>query len=154
MLEIEIASLGGRGDGIADTAEGRIYVPYTVPGDKVGVRLGPAVGDGRTGELTELLASGPARIEPPCPHFHDCGGCMLQHVEPDFYAAWKRDIVASALARQGLGDITIAPLVRIAPGDRRRADFVARRVGGKVLLGFHRRASHKIVDLEIGRAHV
>jgi 23S rRNA (uracil1939-C5)-methyltransferase len=149
MPEVEIASLGGRGDGIGDTDQGRLYVPYTVPGDKVGVRLGPAAGDGRMGELVELLAPGPARVEPPCRHFHDCGGCTLQHVQADFYAAWKRDIVVSALARQGLDTATVAALVRIAPGDRRRADFVARRVGGKVLLGFHRRASNKIVDLDV-----
>ena len=148
MLEIEIAALGGRGDGVADTAAGRVYVPYTVPGDRVGVRLGPAVGDGRAGELVELLAAGVARVDPPCPHFHDCGGCAMQHVANGFYAGWKCEVVKSALARHGLGGVAVAPLARVAPGDRRRADFVARRVGDKILLGFNRRASHKIVDID------
>jgi 23S rRNA (uracil1939-C5)-methyltransferase len=147
-LETEIASLGGRGDGIAETARGRLYVPYTVPGDRVGVRTGRAIGDGHEGELIELLKAGPNRVEPPCPHFHDCGGCALQHVSVDFYAEWKRNLVVVALERQGLDGRAVAPLVQIAQGDRRRADFVARRISGKILLGFNRRASHKIVDLQ------
>ena len=146
-LEVEIKTLGGRGDGVADTPRGRVYVPYTLPGDRVGVRLGAAAGDGHAAELVELIASGPARIEPPCRHFHDCGGCALQHVAADFYADWKREQVIAALRRRDLPTDMVAPLVRVPPQDRRRADLVARKVGRQLLLGFHRRGSHKIVDL-------
>ena len=31
-IETEIVAIGGRGDGIAEAAEGRFYVPFTVRG--------------------------------------------------------------------------------------------------------------------------
>ncbi|HYM31870.1 MAG TPA: hypothetical protein VEU47_11245 [Candidatus Cybelea sp.] len=145
--EVEIARLGGQGDGVADTPRGRLYVPYTVPGDRVGVRVGKPAGDGRAAEMIELLCAGASRVEPPCPHYHDCGGCVLQHVADGAYTAWKRDLVVSALARHGLADVEVLPLQRVAAGDRRRADLVGRKVGGRVLLGYHRLMSKRIVDI-------
>ena len=149
MLEVEIKSLGGRGDGVADSPLGRVYVPFTVPGDRIGVRLGAPAGDGHAAEMVELMVPGPARAEAPCPHFHDCGGCALQHLDAAYYADWKRGQVIAALQRRGLPTDMVAPLRQIAPHDRRRADLVARKVGPAVLLGFHRRGSHKIVDLDL-----
>ncbi len=150
MREIEgrIERLGAQGDGIMESPAGRCYVPYTVPGDRVMVRLGRPKGDGIAAQLREVLEPGPDRVEPPCPHFHACGGCALQHLADPAYAAWKRDLVVRALARHGLGEVEVAPLVRTAPGSRRRADFVARRVGAAVLLGFHEAESRRIVDLQ------
>ncbi len=146
-LEVEIAALSGRGEGIAESPKGRLYVPGTVPGDRVEVRLGPKGREGEVAEMIALLAPGPDRVKVACAHFFLCGGCALQGLAPPAYAAWKRDRVAVALARQGLGAAPLAPLVAIPPGDRRRADLVARRVGERVLIGFHRRKSHMIVDI-------
>lgn len=146
-LEVEIAALSGRGEGIAESPKGRLYVPGTVPGDRVEVRLGPKGREGEAAEMIALLASGPHRTEVSCAHFFVCGGCVLQGFARLAYEDWKRERVAAALARQGLGTVPIAPLLAIPPGDRRRADFVARRIGALVLIGFHRRKSHKIVDI-------
>ena len=33
-----------------------------------------------------------------CPHFGECGGCALQHLEDQRYAAWKEQLVRTALA--------------------------------------------------------
>jgi 23S rRNA (uracil1939-C5)-methyltransferase len=38
MVErLSIARLGSRGDGVADTPAGALYVPYTLPGETVEV---------------------------------------------------------------------------------------------------------------------
>ena len=37
--QLAISKLGHRGDGIADTPEGAIYVPYTLPGESVTVNV-------------------------------------------------------------------------------------------------------------------
>jgi 23S rRNA (uracil1939-C5)-methyltransferase len=149
MREVEgtVERIGGQGDGVMTTAQGRFYVPYTVPGDRVRVRVGKAKGAGHAAELSEVIAPGPDRVEPPCPHFHACGGCALQQLAPAAYAAWKRESVVAALARQGLDSSVVAPLVATPPGTRRRAEFVARRVGMGVLVGFHEAGSRRIVDL-------
>jgi len=39
LMELRIDRLGGRGDGIADSAEGPVYVPLTAPGDIVEAKV-------------------------------------------------------------------------------------------------------------------
>lgn len=147
-VEVEIASLGVRGDGIADSALGRLYVPYAAPGDRLRVRLGAAKGDGFAASITKLLRSGTGRVDPPCRHFRTCGGCTLQHVEDTLYRDWKRALVSGALHRRGLDPDCVQPLIAVAPRARRRVRFSARATKGGVKLGFFEPGSHRVVDIE------
>ena len=147
-LEAEIAEIGARGDGIAPLEDGRrLYVPYTVVGDRIRARLGAPRPDGFAGRLIEILAPGPGRATPPCRHFGSCGGCALQHLDEDHYRAWKGQLVASALARQGVAAGSIRPLWTTPQGSRRRADLTAVRRKSDLVLGFNARATHQVIDL-------
>ncbi len=73
-------------------------------------------------------------MAPPCRHFKSCGGCQLQHASDRFVAAWKTDVIAQALAAQGIRDRypTHRDLARAVapPGHIRRApDQEGRDVG-------------------------
>jgi len=133
---LEIAGLGARGDGIADTPSGVRHVPFALPGERWRLDEGGAT----------LLHAHPARATPPCRHFGDCGGCVAQHMPADTYAAWKRETVVQAFRHRGL-DAPVAPLLGIPPASRRRVTLHATRQGGRLRLGFHRAATHAIVDL-------
>ena len=143
-LTVTIGQLGALGDGMAETANGRLHIPFTAPGDTA--RVAPKGKDAAT--LVELVEPGPDRTDPTCRHFGACGGCALQHLRPDFIAEWKRKRVVSALARAGLDEVTVNPTITIPPGTRRRATMAAARIGRRVLFGFAERASHRLVDLE------
>ena len=82
-----------------------------------------------------------------CRHFRTCGGCTHQDMPDDAYRALKCDNVLRALARHGLGDANVRDIVEVAPGTRRRCVFKIARKNGEVLVGFHGRASHSIVDM-------
>jgi len=142
---VTIERLGADGDGIATSDGARLFVPFTVPGDRVRVALGPARGGGRAARVVERLADGPGRAQPVCPHFGVCGGCAAQHLDDATYLAWKHDIVAAALARRGL-DVALAPVV-VAHGPRRRAEFALGHVRDRVLAGFRQRFDSAIVDV-------
>jgi 23S rRNA (uracil1939-C5)-methyltransferase len=146
-VELTVTEVGARGDGLADHGGRRVYVPLTVPGDRVSVRLDEPRGDGIAARLLDLLEPGPDRARPPCPHFGVCGGCTLQHLADPAYAGWKRSQVVTALGRAGLTGIDIAPTVRTPPASRRRATFAAMKRGGRVALGFNERQSHRIADI-------
>ncbi|WP_051341336.1 class I SAM-dependent RNA methyltransferase [Azospirillum halopraeferens] len=148
-VEVTIGAVGARGDGLAELDGTRLFVPLTVPGDRVRVRPGESRGDGVRAELLEVLEPGPGRGTPACRHFGTCGGCTLQHLDDAAYAAWKLEAVHAALARAGLEGVPVAPLARTAPGGRRRARFAALKRGKRVWLGFNERASHRLVDLEV-----
>jgi 23S rRNA (uracil1939-C5)-methyltransferase len=89
------------------------------------------------------IEAGPHRQFPPCRHFPECGGCQLQHVDDEAYAAYLVDRIASALAAQGLSPVDILAPHLSPANSRRRAALKA----GRGLLGFHAEASHRIVDM-------
>ena len=147
FVELEVGTIGARGDGIALHDDARVFLPFTVPGDRVRARLAAKRGDGFTGDVEELLSEGKARRIPDCRHFGTCGGCALQHVGSALYADWKRDLVIAALRHRGFEDVPVEPCIISPPGTRRRAKLSALRVKDRMLLGFHGRGSDKIVDL-------
>lgn len=140
--EVVIGALGHLGDGIAETPDGAIFVPFALPGERVRVRN---IGEGRA-ELVGILTPAPERASPPCRHFGTCGGCALQHIEAATYRNWKREQVAAALAARGL-EIEVDPLVPAVPRSRRRATLAATRTKKGVTIGYYGRASHTIVAI-------
>jgi 23S rRNA (uracil1939-C5)-methyltransferase len=146
-VEVIIDAIGAQGDGIAETPEGRLFVPFTVPGDRVRVRLGERRREGTSAEVLELRAAGAHRVGPACAHFGDCGGCDLQHWQVAETLAWKRRQVEVTLAHRGL-TASVAPVVATPPRERRRARLAVSRDGDSVTIGFRARASHRVVDVQ------
>ncbi len=145
-ITVDIAALGARGDGIAETPDGRVFVPFAAPGDRLRVKIFRER-DALRGEIVERLADGPDRAVPVCRHFSVCGGCVAQHVSDSAYRDWKRGILCEALAHRGIDDAVVGPLSPGAPGRRRRGRLRARRTAAGVILGFYEARSHRIVDL-------
>jgi len=148
LVELEIEQLGAQGDGVARNEGAVVFVPFTVAGDRVLARIEGRRGDGLTAALVEVQSPGPGRADPACPHFGRCGGCALQHLDPAAHAAWKSGLLSLHLARAGIGDDTLAPLVSVPPGTRRRAVFAWNVRRGEATVGFNARASHAVIDLE------
>lgn len=144
---LEITRLGSQGDGVAETARGIVYVPFTLPGDVVEAVLSPGPRGTLRAELEHILTPSPARIAPTCRHFGECGGCALQHLAPESYRSWIVERLRTSLGHHGFSDPPIAPPAISPPGSRRR--LVLHAIGGRkgAHLGFHRRRSHRLVDI-------
>src|SRR5512134_2620971 len=99
--ELTIESVGVRGDGIARLAGLKVFVPYTLPGERVEARIVGARPDGLAARVERWIAESPERVSPPCPQFGRCGGCALQHWSDEGYANWKVELLRTALRRQG-----------------------------------------------------
>jgi 23S rRNA (uracil1939-C5)-methyltransferase len=143
---LRIGHIGHRGDGVADGADGAIFVPGTLPGETVEVDGWPGHPDRRV--LIKVEKPSADRIDPICPHFGPCGGCALQHWRTDAYRAWKRDLVVAALAQAGI-DAPVADLIDAHGDGRRRAVFHARRGTHDVLeVGFSAARAHHLVAID------
>jgi 23S rRNA (uracil1939-C5)-methyltransferase len=148
-VDLVVERLGAQGDGIAHHAGEPVFVPFTVPGDRVRARLGGRRGGGREAGVIALLSPGPGRARPACRHVGRCGGCALQHLDPDFYRRAKLAALTRALARLGIGPQAIAPLQQVPPGRRRARLGLARPRAPQrpVRIGFRERFRHDLVDL-------
>jgi len=143
VLEVEIAQLGSGGDGIAEGADGPIYVPFTLPGEMVVIALDKG---GERGSLLDVLVPSPDRVARACPYFGACGGCALQHMERSAYLAWKREQVAAALKARGLAP-EIEEVRSVPLGSRRRATLALGRGKDGAVLGYRRARSHDLIDV-------
>lgn len=139
---LTIERLGQRGEGIAQGAEGAIFVPYALAGETIVAEV-----DGARGRLVEILTPSPQRTAPICPSFGVCGGCAVQTLAPAAYSAWKRGLLADALRHAKLS-AGVDELVDAHGEGRRRASFHARvDAAGRVKLGFMQARAHEVVDL-------
>jgi 23S rRNA (uracil1939-C5)-methyltransferase len=146
-VELTISRLGSQGDGVAETANGAVYVPFTLPAERVEADLAE---NGRSARLVRVLTPAANRVEPVCRHFGECGGCALQHMERGAYQTWKRQRVVDALASERIaiaGDAEVEPLRTFPLGTRRRATLAADKTGSALQFGFRRASSHDIVPL-------
>ena len=146
---LEIARIGRRGDGIAETSAGPLYVPYTLPGESAEVDGWPGHPDRRN--LIRIEVASRERITAICPHFGTCGGCALQHWAPAPYREWKRGLVVEALAQMGLGpaEALVDPLIDAHGAGRRRAVFHAwRRTHDVLEVGFAALRAHHVVAID------
>jgi 23S rRNA (uracil1939-C5)-methyltransferase len=147
MVErLTIARLGRRGDGVADTPDGAIYVPFALPGETIEAQSWPGHPDRRL--PIKIDHASPDRIAPICPHFGTCGGCALQHWATTRYRDWKRGLVVEALSQAGL-DAPVDDLIDGHGEGRRRAVLHARRGQGDVLkVGFAAPRAHLIIAID------
>lgn len=145
-IEVAVEALGARGDGIAMHEGQRVFVPYSLAGERVRVEVVRRTRDGLQARLQEVAEPAAERVPPSCRHFGDCGGCSLQHMAPVAAAGWKRERIVRALGQRGLNGAEVAATVSIPPGTRRRAVFAYRRTASGTVLGFNAAASNRIVD--------
>ncbi|MDZ4094076.1 MAG: class I SAM-dependent RNA methyltransferase [Paracoccaceae bacterium] len=136
---VTIDRLGHLGDAIAQGSDGPVFVPQMLPGEVV-------EGEVTAGRMAapRIITPSVDRVRPPCAHARTCGGCLMQHAADGFVADWKTQVVASALAGQGL-EAVIRPILTSPPRSRRRATLAGRRTKSGALLGFHARASDVLV---------
>lgn len=147
MVErLTIDHVAHRGDGAARLDGGTVYVPYTLAGEIVEVE--PVQGHPDRRHLLRVERPSADRIEPFCPHFGVCGGCAIQHWQPERYREWKRVRVVETLAEAGL-DAPVGDLIDAHGSGRRRVVLHARKATHDILqVGFATLSTHHIVAID------
>ncbi|MBI5154336.1 class I SAM-dependent RNA methyltransferase, partial [Candidatus Poribacteria bacterium] len=143
VVELAIDALAYGGRGIARLDGYVIFVPHTVPGDRVRARLHKRKSSHGEAELVEVIEPSPARIAPPCPLFTTCGGCTWQHIAVETQEQWKQEIAAGTLRQvPGLDPATVIVDPIVASPEpfhyRNKMEFTFGRDGdGPLKIGFH-----------------
>lgn len=152
-VTIEDLAFGGEGVGRADGYV--VFVPRSVPGDQVRVRLTQARARFGRGTIEAVERPSADRTEAPCPYYGRCGGCRLQHVTYAAQLAFKQKQVADCLSRiGGLGAFELRPIVGAAEvwGYRNKMEFTVvpgRGPDGGAVIGLHEQDRYDVVlDIE------
>jgi len=121
-----------------------VVVPGAVAGDTVTAQ---AVGESRGSVIAEIVSlekPSAARVEPVCPHFGVCGGCLFQNVAYERQLEFKRRHLGRTLNEAlppGHGPISIPPVV--ASPDvyhyRNKMEFAFSETWGELVIGLRER---------------
>ncbi|MEM8777348.1 MAG: 23S rRNA (uracil(1939)-C(5))-methyltransferase RlmD [Cyanobacteria bacterium P01_G01_bin.49] len=151
LVELDIIDLNHRGDGVGKFQERTVFVPGTVTGDRVLVRLTHLKRQYAYGKVQKILSSSPYRIRPSCIVADKCGGCQWQHIDPNYQHYAKQDQVTQALQR--IGGFENPPVAPILPssevfGYRNKATYpLGHSTTGNIQAGYYQRNSHQLINL-------
>lgn len=88
-----------------------VMVPFTLPGERVRVRVYRNHKNYSEADLLEVLRSAPDRVQPNCPLFGHCGGCQYQHLAYPSQLEWKRRQVAELLEHMAGITFAVSPVI-------------------------------------------
>jgi 23S rRNA (uracil1939-C5)-methyltransferase len=151
-LELQIESLAFGGNGVARLNGFVVFVRRGLPGDKVRARVTKVQRRHAEALATDVLEPSALRVEAPCKHYPECGGCRFQDLAYEAQAKAKEAQVADALRR--IGGIAEPPLEPILPAEeifhyRNKLEYSFTQTDDGPALGFHKAGRwDEILDIE------
>jgi 23S rRNA (uracil1939-C5)-methyltransferase len=147
----EVDSLSHDGRGVAHVDGKVVFIDGALPGEAVLFVYSARRRHHDEGRAVEVLRPAPTRVRPRCPHFGVCGGCSLQHMDPEAQILAKQEVLLENLERIGsvMPERILEPLAGPVWGYRCKARLSVKHVvrKGKVMVGFREKRSTYVADL-------
>ena len=149
--EFTIDRMGHDGRGITQWNGKTLFVDGTLTGERISARLVRDHARYAEARFDKLLEASPERIEPVCAHYSECGGCQLQHWSTANQVAFKQAAVLQQLELWGgvKPKHVLAPITSADQGYRRCARLGIDYTEGEVTLGFRKRTSKLLVQVNL-----
>ena len=151
LVTVKIADLNTSGEGVGRIDGKVVFVPNTVTGDCLQVRITQVKPKYAKALPQNLLVASEHRIRPRCIVADKCGGCQWQHIDETYQREAKRQQVIQALQRLGgFTDLKVEPILYAdnSLNYRNKSTYPLKlSETGKVQAGYYRKGSHKIVNL-------
>ena len=110
-IELTIDNLSNQGHGVGRVDNWVVFVPYTLPGERVRARIYRNEKNCSMADLVEVLVPSAQRVQPLCPVYGYCGGCQYQHLEYNAQLEWKTAQVADLLRLQAGLELPVLPAI-------------------------------------------
>lgn len=151
VIELEITDLSDTGDGVGRFDQRVVFVPDTVVGDRILVKLLNVKPKYAYGQLENLLQASPQRVRSNCIVADKCGGCQWQHINYNYQLISKQNQVIQALERiGGFVNINVNPVLTAAVslGYRNKVTYpLGISATGHVQAGYYHKGTHKLINL-------
>lgn len=151
IRNVHVHALDYEGRGVARIDGKAVFIEGALPGEEVNCRITKSKKHFDEAETVEVLLASEQRIEPRCPHFSDCGGCVLQHAQHEAQVAYKQRALEDQLQRIGKvsAEQVLPPIYGSPWGYRQRARLaVAEDEKGRLYAGFKANKSNRVVKIQ------
>ena len=151
QCEVETCALGG--NGIARVDGEVVFLPGTLPGEKLIGRITAEKKNFSRAEVVRFGAKSPHRIEPACRCFGRCPGCRYLHADYPYETALKQrqmlDMMKAAGTPRGEG-VVAEPFAPEPPlGYRNKIVLHAHKVRGETFFGYVMADNTTVTDIEM-----
>lgn len=161
-IEVPIHDVAVNG-GVARHEGEVVFVPYTIAGESVRVKVVEMRRNFAVGQLVEVLAPSPHRVAPRCPYYGPqpsaascpapCGGCQYQHIAyAEQLAIKKRQIIATLQRIAGIAEPPVADTIGSPEPFSYRNKISMESHPRRRVIGFHA-ADHRTL-LDIARCEI
>ena len=146
-LEVELTDVALPNDwAVARHEKMALFVPGGVLGDRVTVRIARRERRFSYAELVAVERPSPDRVEPPCPHFGTCGGCIFQNLRYERQLELKERYLRQTLRKLGGVDPESVAWLPVTPSPdtlfyRNKMEFAFGEGDGGPALGLRPRSS-------------
>lgn len=96
---VSITGLDHQGRGICKVDNVITFVPNTLPGEEVSIKLDKIHKNYNEASLVSIISSSKDRVEPICKYYPLCGGCDLLHMSYSDQIKYKEDKVKNIMKR-------------------------------------------------------
>ncbi|MHB9099764.1 MAG: class I SAM-dependent RNA methyltransferase [Syntrophales bacterium] len=151
-IETVIGDVAFGGDGVGRVDDLVVFVPFTVDGDEVEVRITEVRKRYARGSLLRIITPSRHRVAAPCPYYTRCGGCRMQHISYVHQLELKGRQVLQAFSRIAKLPL-LPPVAEVIPspkpyGYRGKAEFHLAGGRGGRRLGLMSLATNDLVEVE------
>lgn len=146
QFQVTIEKLAVGGYGLTRHEGLVIFIPYTVPGDEVLIEITEQKSNHAFAEIKKIISKSPERTEAPCPYYMSCGGCNWQHIEHKAQLKYKTQLIQENLNKFLGFEVSVNPIIPSPQTWNYRNRIQLSAKNG--LLGFKKRKSHSIIDIE------
>ncbi len=100
--KVQFHDMAHGGEAVAYLPDGRaVFAPGVLPGEEAEIRLVHEKKKWARAEIVKILRPSEDRVDPPCQHFGDCGGCQWQHISLDRQRRLKTEVIRGQLSHLG-----------------------------------------------------
>ncbi|MEF1284103.1 23S rRNA (uracil(1939)-C(5))-methyltransferase RlmD [Vibrio sp. M250220] len=147
---LTIEKLDHHGAGIAYQNNKPIFIEGALPGEQVLAQLTESKSKFARAKLIKIQQPSQQRIEPFCAHYHECGGCNMQHLSSAAQQEYKQQTLSQLMSKFAGQSIELdAPILGDSQSYRRRArvSIKLNKKTRQLEFGFRKKNSQDIVNV-------
>jgi len=150
IINLKIDDLAMGGEGIGRSSGMAVFVPHSVPGDELKVKIIELKKNFAKAMIIDVIKPSEERVTPKCPLARKCGGCQWQHISYPAQLTNKTKIVRDTLERIGhLKGIKVNDIIGMEEpwSFRNKIQYPISRLKNTVVMGYYGQGTHDIVDV-------
>lgn len=149
---LTIKRLGINGEGIGYYKRQAVFVEGAIPPEEVIVKITETNNKYSKGEVLKWNIRAKQRVQPFCRHYHECGGCQLQHIAYEEQISFKEEMLKQAVERYSGLDINKIPFNDIIYMNnpkyyRHKSQMPVRNTPEGIMTGLYKKESNDLVNI-------